>query len=261
MYSNQQVSFGSFWQNGPSAGSFYNFPGNSSTKSSSSDISQRSSGPITTGTSIVGVKYDKGVLIAGDRLVSYGNLARYHDMDRVFKINENIILGVTGDYADFQYIKQLIDDMIYNDFAIGDKISMKPKDLYTWLTRVLYNRRSRFNPLWLDMVVGGIQVEGDVSEPFLGHINVRGRAYTNDVISTGFGTHLALPLLREYSEKGPIDEATAQQLIKKSMEVLFYRDCRGYPKYSLANINDQGCTVTKHDVDQNWDFALTIKGY
>lgn len=212
---------------------------------------------ITTGTSIVGVKYDKGVIIAGDMLVSYGNLARYHNVDRVFKINENIILGVSGDYADFQFIKQLIDEMILSHYSMEDKITMKPKDLYTWLTRVLYNRRSKFNPLWLEMVVGGMQYD----EPFLGHVNVRGRAYTNDVVASGFGTHLALPIMREYSEKGVLNEAKAQELIKKSMEVLFYRDCRGYPRYSQANMNDQGCTITKHDVDQNWDLAHLIKGY
>jgi len=205
----------------------------------------------------VGIKYDKGVIIAGDLLVSYGNLARYHDVDRVFKINDNIIIGVSGDYADFQSMKQLIDETIYIDTSIDDKIALKPKDLYTWLTRTLYNRRSRINPLWLDLVVGGMQL----GEPFLGHINVRGRAYTNDVIATGYGTHLALPLLREYSEKGPINEATAEELIKKSMEVLYYRDCRGYPKYSQANINDQGCSVSKHAVNENWDLAMNIKGY
>lgn len=213
--------------------------------------------PITTGTSIVAVKYDKGVIIAGDLLISYGNMARYHNVDRVFKINDSIVLGMSGDYADFQFLKQLIDETILAEFAMDDKISMKPKDLYTWLTRVLYNRRSKFNPLWLDMVVGGMQYD----EPFLGHINFRGRAYTNDVISTGFGTHLALPILREVSEKGPMDEATAQELIKKSMEVLFYRDCRGYPRYSQANMNDQKCEISKHDVSQNWDLAYTIKGY
>lgn len=215
------------------------------------------SGPITTGTSIVGVRYDRGVIIAGDKLVSYGNLARYHNVDRVFKINENIILGMSGDYADFQFIKQYIDENILSDFSSDDKISLKPKDLFTWLTRILYNRRSKFNPLWLDMVVGGMQNE----EPFLGHINVRGRAYTSDVVSTGYGMHMALPLLREYSEKGPLDEATARKLIESCMEVLYYRDCRGYPKYSIANINIDGCTVSDHAVKENWDLAVSIKGY
>lgn len=213
--------------------------------------------PITTGTSIVAIKYDRGVMIAGDLLVSYGNLARYHNVDRVFKINENCILGITGDYADFQHLKQIIDEKVYQDFATNDKNLMKPKALYSYLTRFMYNRRSKFNPLWLDLVVGGMENE----EPFLGHVNVRGRAYTNNVIATGYGTHLALPLLREQSEKGSIDEATAEQLIKKSMEVLYYRDCRGYPKYSQANINPEGCNITKHDVAQNWEVAQMIKGY
>lgn len=162
-----------------------------------------------------------------------------------------------GDYADFQFIKQHIDEIILSDFSNDDKILLKPKDLFTWLTRIFYNRRSKFNPLWLDMVVGGMQDE----EPFLGHINMRGRAYTNDVISTGFGTHLALPLLREYSEKGTMNEQQAKTVVKKCMEVLFYRDCRGYPKYSQANMKIGGSSVEDMDVDQNWDLAHTIKGY
>lgn len=164
---------------------------------------------------------------------------------------------MSGDYADFQFIKQHIDEMILSDFSMDDRIALKPKDLFTWLTRVLYNRRSRFNPLWLELVVGGMQDE----EPFLGHINVRGRAYTNDVISTGFGTHLALPLLREYSEKGTMTEADANKVVKNCMEVLFYRDCRGYPKYSQANIKKDEVTLEDQDVNQNWELAYTIKGY
>lgn len=204
------------------------------------------------------MKYNHGVIIAGDKLVSYGNLARYHNVDRVFKINQNIVLGMGGDYADFQFIKQHIDEMILTDFSSDDKILLKPKDLFTWLTRVLYNRRSKFNPLWLEMVVGGMQDD----EPFLGHINVRGRAYTSDVVSTGFGTHLALPLLREHSENGePMNEQQAKDVVKKCMEVLFYRDCRGYPKYSQANINRHGASVEDQDVNQNWNVAYSIKGY
>lgn len=60
----------------------------------------------------MGVKYENGVIIAGDMLISYGNLARYQNVDRVFQINKNIILGVSGDYADFQYIQEVIQDKV-----------------------------------------------------------------------------------------------------------------------------------------------------
>jgi 20S proteasome subunit beta 7 len=99
---------------------------------------------------------------------------------------------------------------------LDDKNQLKPKSLYNWLTRVLYNKRSKFEPLWLDLVIGGM--EDDV--PFLGHVNFRGRAYTADVVSTGYGGHLALPLLREVSEKTQtvqMNRAKANELVSGSI--------------------------------------------
>lgn len=68
------------------------------------------------------------------------------------------------------------------------------------------------NPWWIDLVIGGWQ-DG---EPFLGHVDVRGRAYEDKVIATGYGKHLAIPLLREYAEtpNATIDYATALDLVR-----------------------------------------------
>lgn len=161
---------------------------------------------------MIGIKYDNGVVIAADTLVSYGSLAHFRNVDRVFRINDNCILGAGADYADFQCIKKYIDEKITEDFCYDDSIEMKPKSMFNWLTRCLYNRRCRFNPWWVDLVVGGVQ-DG---VPFLGHVDVRGRAYEDKVIATGFGKHLAIPLLREYAERPgapDIDLTTALQLV------------------------------------------------
>lgn len=240
---------------------------------------------------MVGIKYNEGVLIAADTLVSYGSLASYRNVDRVFTINDNCILGAGADYADFQCIKQYIDEKITEDHCEDDKIEMKPKALYNWLTRCMYNRRCRMNPWWIDLVVGGVEN----GEPFLGHVDVRGRAYEDKAIATGFGKHLAIPLLREYSENpnAVLDYDAALTLvsllycaiqcilcldliflftkmfirffflqIKKCMEVCFYRDCRSYYQYKLAVCTKIGSKVLGPiNVDQNWEFAKTIKGY
>lgn len=63
---------------------------------------------MTTGTSVVGVQFKDGVMIAADILASYGSLARYRNVKRVMKVNENIVLGAGGDYADFQYLENII---------------------------------------------------------------------------------------------------------------------------------------------------------
>lgn len=62
-----------------------------------------------TGTSVIGMQFDGGVVIAADVLGSFGSLAKFRNCERVIKINDNIILGAGGDYADFQYIKSLIE--------------------------------------------------------------------------------------------------------------------------------------------------------
>ena len=60
-----------------------------------------------------------------------------------------------------------------------------------------------------------------------------GTAFENRAIATGFGAHLALPLINEYLDKKPnITVEEAQQLIIRCMQVLFYRDARAHPKVS-----------------------------
>lgn len=44
-----------------------------------------------------------------------------------------------------------------DDDCKDDGFQITPKSLYSWLTRVLYNKRSKFDPLWTTFVVGGIE--------------------------------------------------------------------------------------------------------
>lgn len=106
---------------------------------------------------------------------SYGSLARYRNCPRVLKINDNIILGAGGDYGDFQYVKDMIEQQMYvfhffvmfvckisffsiDEECLDDGFKLKPKSLHCWLTRIMYNRRSKFDPFWNNFVVGGLQV-------------------------------------------------------------------------------------------------------
>lgn len=142
---------------------------------------QRSKEPITTSSSVLGIKFKEGVVIAADMLGSYGTLARFRDCPRVLKVNKNIILGGGGDYADFQYLKDVIMQKVIEEECIDDGFFMKPKSLYHWLTRVLYTRRTQLDPLWNNYVIGGIQ-DG---EPFLGTVDKLGTAFLDEHVATG----------------------------------------------------------------------------
>lgn len=41
-------------------------------------------------------------------LGSYGSLARFRSLSRLMKVNENTVIGASGDIADFQYIQETL---------------------------------------------------------------------------------------------------------------------------------------------------------
>uniref|UniRef100_A0A665U2K0 Proteasome subunit beta n=1 Tax=Echeneis naucrates TaxID=173247 RepID=A0A665U2K0_ECHNA len=102
----------SFWEDGPKPGQFYTFPGGSSSgPGTSCGPIRHTLNPMVTGTSVLGVKFTGGVIIAADMLGSYGSLARFRNISRLMKVNNTTILGASGDYADYQYLKQVIEQM------------------------------------------------------------------------------------------------------------------------------------------------------
>lgn len=249
-----------FWTDGPAPGQYYHFPGQASASASSLDGQQRTQYPTTQGTSVLGVKFDGGVIIAADRLGSYGSLARFRGISRVMKVNERTVIGAGGDYADFQFLQDIIEQRVIEEECLDDGISYTPKSLHSWLTRVMYNRRSKFNPLWNSVIIGGIENDGS---SYLGTVNMIGIAFKDDVIATGFGAHLALPIMRDALEKKPkLSLADAKELIAKCMEVLFYRDARSIDEFEMAVITPAGTEVISPiPVKSNWDVGLLVMGH
>ncbi|XP_071652488.1 proteasome subunit beta type-4-like isoform X1 [Temnothorax longispinosus] len=191
---------------------------------------------ITTGTSVIGIQFKDGIIIAADILGSYGSLARYRNLERLMKVNDNIILGTSGDYADFQCIKSYVERKILEEQCLDDGFSLKPKALHCWLTRVMYNRRSNFDPFLNNFIIAGLEN----GEPFLRTVDKLGTAYNDPVIATGYGAYMATPILRKaYEDNNQMNKEEAIELLYKVMQVLFYRDARSFPKYHLGIVTKE----------------------
>jgi 20S proteasome subunit beta 7 len=116
--------------------------------------------------------------------------------------------------------------------------ALSPQNVYDYLANVFYARRSKINPLWNSILVGGW--DHNKSEPFLGYVDLLGTTYSSPTLATGFGAHIAQPLLREAfeakaGEDGTGEKLTAEEaeaLIDECMKVLFYRDARSINKVS-----------------------------
>lgn len=170
-----------------------------------------------------------------------------------------------------QYINRLLlsldvdENYAGGSGAAGDEVPhMTAKNLHMYLSKVMYKRRSDFNPLWNAILVAGLDEE---DKPYLAFVDLLGTTFDSPTLATGFGAHLAQPIMRravpdeEASKK--LDKEGAVNLVKECMKVLFYRDARSLDEYSMAVIDQKGVTEEKAIKleAQSWDFADKIRGY
>lgn len=169
-------------------------------------------------------------------LASYGSLARFRDMQRMTSLGSRTLLGTSGDISDFQYLSKLLHQYHITEVCYNDGHLMSPKQWYTALAAVLYKRRSESNPLWTANVLAGVEDDGSI---FLGSCDLLGTQFQAESIATGYGAHLAQPLLREATEmaqarNSPLTEQEAFNVIEKCMKVLYYRDARSIDKVKIT---------------------------
>ena len=113
-------------------------------------MTTRTTAPMVTGGSVVAVKYAGGILVATDTNGSYGSLVKFDGIPRMSAVGMagDTILAAGGDYGDYQQLLKMIDVRATEEYAIDDGASMAPAQLLNWLSRVMYQRRSKMDPLW-----------------------------------------------------------------------------------------------------------------
>lgn len=224
--------------------------------------------PIITGTSVISMKYNNGVIIAADNLGAYGSLLRFNDVERLIPVGKSTVVGISGDVSDMQHIEQILSDLEiennYDNSYADDEEALKPSYIFEYLSTLMYQRRSKMNPLWNAIVVAGVEDD----KPFLKYVNLLGVTYSSPTLATGFGAHLAIPLLRRVIDREEDIESTnlelAEKTILEGMKVLYYRDARSSRKFSLAIIDKEQGLVFKKGLqveNMSWKFAKDIKGY
>lgn len=227
------------------------------------DPNTRTLRPATTGGSILGIAYDKGVLIAGDRLGAYGGLHRFRNIDRIIKLNSNVLLTYTGDVADFQHLREYMEDVQRENDMTDDGCELGPVEYFNLIERIMYNRRSKNNPFWNTLIIAGYDKQN--KKPFLGQIDSKGSSFQAGLIGTGFGGFLVHPLMERNIEGLDGVMPTKEQatsIMERALKVLHYRDKSTYNKWSMGHAEEDNATIDPtRELETNWEIAKLIVGY
>ncbi|KAL4602033.1 hypothetical protein ACB092_10G023700 [Castanea dentata] len=157
--------------------------------------------------------------MAADMGGSYGYILGYKSVERLKPVGKHSLLGASGEISDFQEILRYLDELILYDNMWDDLNSLGPKEVHSYLTRVMYNRRNKFNPLWNSLILGGVKI----GQKYLGMVSMIGVNFEDNHAATGFGNHLARPILRdEWHDNLSFEDGV--KLLEKCMRVLLYRD-------------------------------------
>jgi len=60
-------------------------------------------------------------------VASYGSLARFKSLSRMHQVSPNCILGVGGDYSDFQQLQTMVDAEMTAQYVANDGLTLSPK--------------------------------------------------------------------------------------------------------------------------------------
>lgn len=92
---------------------------------------------------------------------SYGSLARFKTIQRLHPVGSRTVIGASGDMSDFQYLQTRLDQLTIDEFTENDGHDLGPAEVHEYLSRVMYGRRSKMNPLWNAILVGGKKDDGE----------------------------------------------------------------------------------------------------
>ena len=89
---------------------------------------------------------------------SYGSLARFKGVQRLHPVGDYTVVGASGDLSDFQYLQHVLDGLVISEETNAqDGHTLGPAEIHEYLSRVMYQRRSKMDPLWNSLIVGGVK--------------------------------------------------------------------------------------------------------
>nr|8ADN_M Chain M, Proteasome subunit beta type-7 [Vairimorpha necatrix]8ADN_a Chain a, Proteasome subunit beta type-7 [Vairimorpha necatrix] len=200
------------------------------------------------GSGVISLRYKNGVITCTDTQASYGNLCKFNDVRRIFRLSSNTLISLSGEISDIQFLMNEL-----NKLNESDPVKMSPRGYLNLVQGILYNKRSRVEPLNVSVSIVGV----DDDDFLVSCVNHLGNFYEDNIVCTGLSNMIALPFLRTCNVLD-LERDEAISLVEKAMTVMCYRSCRssnriqiGVVEKGLVDISDPYVLNTDWQVGHN----------
>ena len=229
------------------------------------DQKKHSQSVVYSGSSVIGLKYNNGIIIACDTLMHYGSsLSLTKSFERIKVLNERTLIGYSGEYSDMQETSRILNELILEDeLETNRKGDMGPVELGHYLSSLHYSQRNKLDPYLNSAIVGGIDFNGEI---VLMQIDPFGTFLSGNYFTTSFANYFACALLRNEYPKNPKDlnKEQAMNLLKKCFEVLFYRDSKAGDVIQFTSLEKEGDRIKTEServkLETKWEYKQFMQG-
>ena len=212
------------------------------------DTKQRVQNPVTVTNSIVAAKYDQGILVLSDLSVSYGKCYKFSNVSHMKQLTPTILIGGTGELGDFQELAEFVEQEMQAFEARTGGESLTVKEVFNYIKRIMYQKRSKMNPSVCRVLCAGINPDKTL---FLGCVDLYGTSWEDDYIYTGIAQHIHA---NQVSDAAGKDRKTVYDAMHQIAQALYARHSTMIGKLELFDIRADGTTRTIEDaVSPNWD--------
>ncbi len=82
-------------------------------------------------------------------------MARYTELRRIRRIGDYTLIAAGGEYSDFQSIMDMLGELVLDEHVRDDNAKLSASEIHSYLTRVMYQRRNKFDPFYNSLIVAG----------------------------------------------------------------------------------------------------------
>lgn len=184
------------------------------------------------GATAIGIKVEDGVVLAGDRRLTYGGYIMSRSAKKVFKVTDSIGIAFAGFFADLQALSKILSAEI-RFYEVTSSRRMNVRSAAKLLSNILYSRK--IVPYLSEAVIGG--VDGTGSHLYV--LDPIGSLIEDDYAALGSGASIAIGVIEsQYRSDLKVEEA--KDIALEAVKAAIKRDASSGDGVDLITIRKTG---------------------
>ncbi|MFQ5921039.1 MAG: proteasome subunit beta [Nitrososphaerales archaeon] len=183
------------------------------------------------GATAVGITFDKGVVLAAEKRISFGTYVVSKSTKKTFMITDHVGAACAGMVADMQILIRQIEALA-RIRALELRRAVPPNSIAKMVSVMLFERR--YFPLLTQVIIGGVD-----TKPLIYTLDPLGSLLPDDYATAGTGAEMAIAVI-ENGYKPGMSEADAKNLAVKSIRSAISRDAASGDGVDVLVITKKG---------------------